>query len=72
MGTSKSIKEQKGGTISHFGNEKIESRMLAMGVLPGADIRIVRSAPGGGAFYLKINNQNIAVRSGEADNIFVK
>ena len=51
--------------ISSFGNESVAARMLAMGILPGAEVAYVRKAPFKGAYYLKINGQSYAFRKEE-------
>jgi ferrous iron transport protein A len=61
-----------GGQISHFTNEHIAGKLMAMGVLPGSVVRVVRIAPFKGGYYLKVDGQNIVVRHDEASNIIMK
>ncbi|MEM6724982.1 MAG: FeoA family protein [Bacteroidota bacterium] len=59
--------ELKGkGIISHFSDELIGAKMMAMGILPGSQIEFIRKSPFGGACYLKIDQQYLAVRIQEA------
>ena len=57
--------------IRGFTNDRIASKLMSMGVLPGATIQIVRIAPLSGGYYLRINGQNIALRPEEAESIIV-
>lgn len=57
--------------IKGFADERIAAKLLSMGILPGARIRIVRIAPLHGGYYLQINGQNIALRVKEAESIIV-
>ena len=60
------------GTISHFADIRIASRMMAMGVLPGTEIQLIRHAPFNGAYYLKVGDHPIALRQKEAACILLK
>lgn len=57
------------GTISHFTNERIASKLLSMGVLPGTTIQVIRKAPFGGGCYVKADNMLLALRQSEACSI---
>lgn len=57
--------------IRAFTNDRIASKLMAMGVLPGSSIQIIRIAPLSGGYYLRINGQNIALRPEEAESIVV-
>lgn len=57
--------------IKGFTDDLIASKLMAMGVLPGSVIRIIRRAPMDGGYYLQINGQNIALRVKEAESIIV-
>lgn len=63
------LKDGQKGTIHHFTNDHMASKLLSMGVLPGKCIRLIRRLPFGGGLYIKIDNQNIALREDEARNI---
>ena len=60
------------GEVSHYNNPQVGSKLLAMGVLPGSQIRIVRKSPFGGGCYVKVDNFFLALRKEEADSIVLK
>lgn len=59
-------------TISHFTDEGIASKLMAMGVLPGSQIALVRKAPMGGGWYIKVDNKIIALREKEVGCIIMR
>lgn len=65
---------EKGTTfhIERFTDAQIAARLMSMGLLPGAEIRIIRTSPFGGACYIKANNQYLALRKEEAACIVLK
>lgn len=65
---------QKGTTfhIDRFTDEQIAARLISMGLLPGSEIRIVRTSPFGGACYVKVNDHYLALRKEEAACIVLK
>ncbi|MEM7103635.1 MAG: FeoA family protein [Bacteroidota bacterium] len=58
--------------IASFSNEQLAGKFMAMGVLPGSKVCMVRKAPFGGAYYLKVDRHSIAVRKEEAECIILK
>lgn len=60
------------GTVSHIDNERIAGKLMAMGVLPGSVVRLIRKAPFGGAWYIKADNITIALRREEAESIILR
>jgi ferrous iron transport protein A len=60
------------GTIRQFTNDQMASKMLSMGILPGKILKLVRRAPFGGGLYIKVGDNNIAVRDVEAQNILIE
>lgn len=65
------LKAKTKGSILGFTDELISSRLLTMGILPGSQIELIRKAPLRGGFYIKFDNQRIALRSIEAASILV-
>jgi len=45
---------------------------MAMGIMPGSSIRMIRKAPFGGGCYIKVDNLLIALRESEALSIILK
>ena len=57
--------------IKSYHNDRIASRMLSMGLLPDAEVRIIRLSPFGDALYLKFEETYAAIRKSEAKEISV-
>lgn len=66
------LQEGETGIIRTFTNDKMASKLLSMGVLPGKHLRLIRRVPFGGGLYIKVEEANIAVRQSEALNIMVE
>jgi len=57
--------------IVGFTDEQLAGKLLAMGVLPGSKLEFVRRAPFGGACYVKVDDQALALRNEELAAILV-
>ena len=62
----------KKATIAAFSDERAGCQLMTMGILPGSNVQVVRKAPLGGAIYLKMENQQFAIRNKEAECIMLK
>ena len=60
------------GTIRGFTRRDVASKLLAMGVLPGSRIELIRKAPFGGAYYIAIDTHFLALRHKELLAIYVQ
>ncbi|MEN0006030.1 MAG: FeoA family protein [Bacteroidota bacterium] len=60
------------GYIDSFTDKRAGSKLLAMGVLPGSKVEVLRAAPFGGALYVKVNQSYLALRTKEAASILLK
>lgn len=69
---SKQVIISKSGIVANFTNDQIGSKLLAMGVLPGSEIKIMQEAPFGGGVVVKVDNHYIALRKQEAACILLK
>ena len=58
--------------IHSFVDEQMACKMLSMGILPGSKVQLVRKAPFGGAIYIRLDNQQFAIRNSEAECIVLK
>jgi ferrous iron transport protein A len=58
-------------TIAFVDNE-LACKLTAMGVLPGARIEMVRQAPFGDAYYVKVDGIRLALRAEEAAGILLE
>ena len=47
------------------------SRLGELGIIPGAIVRVVKKNPFNGPIQLKLNNNHIAIRSEDAELIYV-
>lgn len=59
------------GKLTHYTDDNIAGKLMSMGALPGSKVEIIRVAPFHGGFYLKIDGNCIAIRTKEAENIFL-
>lgn len=56
---------------SVHGKGPIARRLLEMGVVPGADVTIVKAAPFGDPIEVRVRGYNLAMRRNEAETIEV-
>lgn len=61
-----------GGTVARVdGDDALGVRLMEMGVLPGAELRVVGAAPLGDPIELELRGYRLSVRRGEAERVFV-
>jgi ferrous iron transport protein A len=53
------------------GDERISKRLMEMGIVPGVNIKVIKSAPFGDPIEVKILGYNLALRKNEANYIEV-
>ncbi|MBX2876332.1 MAG: ferrous iron transport protein A [Saprospiraceae bacterium] len=70
--TSSNLSRNTPRRISHFSNDQMASKLMSMGVLPGSQINLIRKAPLGGAWYVRVDNKVIAMRAKEINCIILK
>jgi ferrous iron transport protein A len=66
------LHEGETGVIRTFTDDQMASKLLAMGMLPGKLITLVRRMSLKGGIYLKVEDQTFAVREEEARNIILE
>ena len=66
------LKKGEKGVIDYFKDPEIGKDLLTIGFLPESVIQYIRKAPFGGAVYVNIDGQNVALRNAEAKNIIIK
>ena len=74
MSTQKNITHLQIGEnaiIGEFSNGYVACKLMAMGLLPGSSVSLMRKAPFGGAYYIKAKNHYVALRKNEAENVIV-
>lgn len=64
--------DQKAQISSLSGSAPFVRRLVALGLRPGADVRLVRRAPLGGAFQIALGDSHIALRAQEAGQIYLE
>ena len=47
------------------------SKLMAMGVLPGSEVELIRRAPFGGAWYVRVDQQHLALRRPEIEAVIL-
>ncbi len=55
-----------------FADPELACKLTAMGVLPGTRIEMVRHAPFGSAYYIKVDGIRMALREEEAASILLE
>jgi ferrous iron transport protein A len=70
--TLKDLKKNESAKAISFENQSLACKLTAMGVLPGAMIEMIRTAPFGNAFYIKVDGIRLALREEEALSILVE
>lgn len=65
------LKVGEKGKIVGFSRQDIAANLMAMGVLPGSELRFIRRAPFGGAYYLAIDHHYLALRKNEFEAIVI-
>ncbi len=55
--TSSNIELKAGKTyiLQSFSDDKVSGKLISMGILPGMKLTIIRKAPFGGAYYVKLD-----------------
>ena len=57
------------GIIREITDSKIANRLLSMGVLPGEQLYVWRKSLFGGAYYIQVGHQFLALRASELNHI---
>ncbi len=68
------LNKEKGAlfTVTGFKNQQVASKLLSVGILPGSQLQIIRKAPNGFVYYIKVDEISIALRQNELDAIVMK
>lgn len=48
------------------------SKLMALGILPNTRIKMMRKAPFGKVFYIKLDSHQIAIRGEEANTVIIE
>ena len=60
------------GILAHFEDEHLAVKLMAMGVLPGSRIRLIRKDISGKTFYVRVDQMRLAIRKTEAECIVLR
>lgn len=63
---------EKAKVLSVNGNNQITKRLMEMGVVPGASVRVIKSAPFGDPLEIRVRGYHLAMRKSEASRIEVQ
>lgn len=66
------LKAREAARTLSVSDPALAGKLTAMGLLPGTLIEMVRTAPFGKAYYIKIDNVRIALREEEAASILLE
>lgn len=66
------LKSNESALALAFTDPALAGKLTAMGVLPGARIELVRPAPFGEAYYVKVDGVRLALREEEAASILLE
>jgi Fe2+ transport system protein FeoA len=61
----------EGRLISLGGDRSLRRRLMELGLLPGARVRVIRRAEIGGVMELEVRRCRLSVRTSEAGQVFV-
>jgi ferrous iron transport protein A len=70
--TISDLKKYESAAILTFSDNELASKLTAMGVRPGVLVEMVRRAPFGAAYYVKIDGVRLAFREEEAACILLE
>jgi len=63
---------EKAKVLSVNGDNQITKRLMEMGVVPGASVRVIKSAPFGDPLEIRVRGYHLAMRKTEASRIEVQ
>ncbi len=69
--TVRSLKPRECARTLRIEDPMLASRLTAMGLLPGSLVEMIRSAPFGHTYYIKVDGVRLALRKEEASSILV-
>lgn len=61
----------KGQVVSVDGRSSLVRRMMEMGIVPGAAVRVIKSAPLGDPLEISVRSYRLALRRAEAQAVTV-
>ncbi len=58
--------------VKHVADSDLKQRLMAMGIIPGTQIKVLRSAPFGDPMAVRIRSYNLALRREDATMVEVQ
>ena len=66
------MKEKQEGLLEKFEDDQLAVKMMAMGILPGSHLTVIRKNAFGNTFYVRVDQMRLAIRKKEAECIVLK
>ncbi|MCD6362584.1 MAG: ferrous iron transport protein A [Synergistetes bacterium] len=63
---------ERGRVVSIMGGRGFRMRLIQLGVMPGIEVRVSKSAFFGGPIMIEVNNTRVALGKGVASRIWVE
>ncbi|MCZ2101312.1 MAG: ferrous iron transport protein A [Chitinophagales bacterium] len=60
------------GLVALLEENDFISKLMALGILPNTRVKMVRKAPFGKVFYVKLDDHQIAIREAEANTVIIE
>ena len=70
--TLSSLKPGESAYVTILNECTITCKLLNLGLLPKTKVTLVRKSPFGGAYYIKLDGHQLAVRVEEAKTIYIE
>ena len=72
MLTLASLKPGESAFVTLLDEGSYTCKLLNLGILPKTKVTMVRKSPFGGAFYIKLERHQLAMRTEEAETIYIE
>ena len=72
MPTLASLKPGESAFVTLLHEGSYTCKLLNLGILPKTKVTMVRKSPFGGAFYIKLERHQLAMRTEEAETIYIE
>ncbi|MBK7806217.1 MAG: ferrous iron transport protein A [Saprospiraceae bacterium] len=72
MPTLASLKPGESAFVTLLDEGSYTCKLLNLGILPKTKVTMVRKSPFGGAFYIKLERHQLAMRTEEAETIYIE
>lgn len=66
------LQPRETGLVALLEENNYTSKLMALGILPNTRVKMVRKAPFGKVFYIKLDDHQIAIREAEANTVIIE